>query len=112
MHSSIENQRYVLASSNASYQELISMICKAFQVKTPTKIASKSLLSIGWRFDWVLSKLLGRKRRLTKQLSETLLKKSIYSSDKIKKDLKEFEFIPITDSVSATCRFFLEEVGS
>jgi len=69
-------------------------------------------LSIGWRTDWLFSKILRRKRRLTKQLAKTLLKKSFYSSDKIQQDLKGFEWMPITDSVSATCRFFLGKVDS
>ena len=112
MNSSIENERYILASANVSYQEIMSMICKTLHVKSPKKVASKVLLSIGWRADWLFSKVLRRKRRLTKELAKTLFKKSFYSSDKIQKDLKGFQWTPITDSVSATCRFFLEKVGS
>ncbi len=112
MNSSIENERYILASANVSYQEIMSMICKTLHVKSPKKVASKVLLSIRWRADWLFSKVLRRKRRLTKELAKTLFKKSFYSSDKIQKDLKGFQWTPITDSVSATCQFFLEKVGS
>lgn len=112
MNSSIENERYILAGANVSYQEIMSMICKALHVKSPEKVASKVFLSIGWRADLLFSKVLRRKRRLTKELAKTLLKKSFYSSNKIQKDLKGFEWTPITDSVSATCRFFLEKFGS
>jgi dihydroflavonol-4-reductase len=112
MRSSIENQRYILAGANISYEEIMTMICKALHVKAPRKVASKFLLSVGWRADWLLSKIIGRKRKLTKQLAKTLIKKSIYSSDKILSDLKGFKFTPITDSVSARCREFLEDVGS
>ena len=78
MNSSIENERYILASANVSYQEIMSMICKALDVKNSKKVASKVLLSIGWRSDWLFSKILRRKRRLTKQLDENLLKRSFY----------------------------------
>ena len=101
-----------MGSANVSYQEIMSIIWKALHVKSPKKVASKILLSIGWRADWLFSKILRRKRRLTKQLARTLLKQSFYSSNKIQHDLKGFEWTPITDSVSATCRIFLEKVGS
>ena len=65
MRSSIENQRYILVGANISYEEIMIMICKALHVKAPRKVASKFLLSVGWRADWLLSKIIGRKRKLT-----------------------------------------------
>jgi nucleoside-diphosphate-sugar epimerase len=112
MNSSIENQRYILADDHLSYLEIMQMISKELNRKPPTKIASPFSLALAWRIDWLASKLLGRKRRLTKQLSISLQKKSVYSSEKIKQDLEGFTFTPITDSVSATCRIFLKEVCS
>jgi len=112
MNSSIENQRYILADAHLSYLEILQMISKELNRKPPTKIASPLLLEFAWRMDWLASKLLRRKRRLTKQLSSSLQKKSIYSSEKIKQDLDGFAFTPITDSVAATCHFFLKEVCS
>ena len=96
MHSSIENQRYILADTLRSYMEIIQMISKELNRKPPTRIASPFLLKLAWRMDWLTSKLMRRKRRLTKQLSGSLQKKSLYSSEKIKQDLEGFTFTPIT----------------
>ena len=112
MNSSIENQRYILADAHLSYLEIMEMISKELNRKRSTKIASPLLLEFTWRIDWLASKLLRRKRRLTKQLSTSLQKKSVYSSEKIKQDLEGFSFTPITDSISATSQIFLKEVCS
>lgn len=112
MNSSIENQRYILANAHLTYLEIMQMISKELKRKPPTKIASPFLMALAWRMDWVTSKILRRKRRLTKQLSNTLLRKSKYSSEKIKQDLNGFSFTPITDSVSASSQIFLREVCS
>ena len=112
MHSSIENQRYILADTLRSYMEIIQMISKELNRKPPTRIASPFLLKLAWRMDWLTSKLMRRKRRLTKQLSGSLQKKSLYSSEKIKQDLEGFTFTPITDSIAVTSQIFLKEVGS
>jgi nucleoside-diphosphate-sugar epimerase len=112
MHSSVENQRYILADTLRSYMEIIQMISKELNRKPPTRIASPFLLKLAWRMDWLTSKLMRRKRRLTKQLSGSLQKKSLYSSEKIKQDLEGFTFTPITDSIAVTSQIFLKEVGS
>ena len=112
MNTSIENQRYILTNGHHSYFEIMSMISKELNAKLPKKMSSSFWLALAWRMDWIRFKVFGRKRRLTKQLSYTLQKKSYYSSGKIKQDLEGFEFTAISDSISSTSQFFLKEVYS
>ena len=112
MNTSIENQRYILTNGHHSYFEIISMISRELNAKLPKKMSSSFWLAIAWRVDWIASKLFSRKRRLTRQLSYTLQKKSYYRADKIKQDLEGFEFTAISDSICSTSQFFLKEVCS
>ena len=112
MNTSIENQRYILTNGHHSYYKIMSMISREVKAILPKKMSSSFWLALAWRIDWIRSKVFGRKRRLTRQLSYTLQKKSYYSADKIKQDLEGFEFTAISDSISSTSQFFLKEVYS
>ena len=112
MNTSIENQRYILTNGHHSYFGIISMISRELNAKLPKKMSSSFWLAIAWRVDWIASKLFRRKRRLTRQLSYTLQKKSYYRADKIKQDLEGFDFTAISDSICSTSQFFLKEVCS
>ena len=112
MNTSIENQRYILTNGHHSYYKIMSMISRELKAKLPKKMSSSFWLALAWRIDWIRSKVFGRKRRLTRQLSYTLQKKSYYSADKIKQDLEGFEFTAISDSICSTSQFFLKEVCS
>lgn len=109
MDNSIKNERYILVSENLSFKEFATKVAKELNVKPPKKEASKRLLQIVWRLDW-LNHLLRRKRRkLTKQMAGTIAEKYYYSNKKIIADL-DFKFKPIDVSISETCRFFLLDV--
>ncbi len=109
MDSSIKNERYILVSENLSFKEFATKTAQELNVEPPKKEASKRLLQIVWRLDW-LNHLLRRKRRkLTKQMARTISKKYYYSNKKIIADL-DFKFKPIDVSISETCRFFLLDV--
>ncbi|MBN4085018.1 NAD-dependent epimerase/dehydratase family protein [Flavobacteriaceae bacterium AH-315-B10] len=106
MDSTIRNERYILVAENMSFKEFATITAQELKVKTPKKEASKRLLQIVWRLDW-LNHLLRRKRRkLTRQMARTISEKYYYSNKKIITDL-DFKFKPIDVSISETCRFFL-----
>jgi nucleoside-diphosphate-sugar epimerase len=109
MDSSIKNERYILVSDNLSFKEFATKVAQELKVEPPKKEASKRLLQMVWRLDW-LNHLLRRKRRkLTKQMAGTISEKYYYSNKKIIDDL-DFKFKPIDVSITETCRFFLLDV--
>ncbi|TJY37969.1 NAD-dependent epimerase/dehydratase family protein [Pontimicrobium aquaticum] len=109
MESNIINERYILVSDNLSYTDFFTKTANYLNVKAPQKKASKFLLSIAWRLDWLRSKLFNKKRRLVKQTTKTITTKSYYSNNKIKNAI-DYNFAPIDEYLPETCQFFLKEL--
>jgi hypothetical protein len=106
MESDIKNQRYVLVAENLTYKEILTTVAKSMKVAPPTKLASERMLKFALIYDWLQSKLLGRKRRLSKALCRALTRDSKFSSEKIKTDLKFFKFTPIPKAIQQTVKYF------
>lgn len=112
MHSDIANERFVLVGENKSYREVMTDIARSLKVKPPSKFLSGFKLQLAWRIDWIMSKCLGRKRRLTKSLSRSLNKSYHYDNSKIEQTIAGFKFQPIAEVIRETSQFFLTEVSS
>ena len=108
MESPIKNERFILVSENWSYKHFIDKIAASLNVKTPSKKASSLLLQIGWRLDWLIHKLTGRPRRLSKQLVRTLNCKLVYDNSKLKTQLT-YQFKPLDKSIEKVSGIFLKE---
>ena len=112
MNSDCQNERFIMVAENLSFLDFTTLISNGFKLVPPKKIARKWMLAFAWRLDWLRHKLTRKKRRLTKNLSKTIIHKSYYSSDKFLKTESEFKFTPISKVVSEVCQFFLKEVSS
>ena len=112
MNSDCKNERFIMVAENLSFLDFTTLISNAFNLTPPKKIAHKWMLALAWRLDWLKHKLTTKKRRLTKNLSKTLIHKNYYSSDKFLKTETEFKFTPISKVVAEVCQFFLREVSS
>ena len=112
MNSDSKNERYIIVTENLTFLDFTTLISNAFKLTPPKKIAREWMLNFAWRLDWLKHKVTGKKRRLTKNLSKTLLTKNYYSSDKFLKAQTEFKFTPISTVVSEVCQVFLKEVSS
>lgn len=108
MESSIENERYIVISENLSFKIFQDKVAKVLNTKPATKVASPMLLSIVWKLDWLHHKLLGKRRKLSRQLARSISEKTIYDNSKIKFDLN-FEFKPIDDSIAQVAKFYLDD---
>ncbi|WP_338418044.1 NAD-dependent epimerase/dehydratase family protein [Pseudotamlana carrageenivorans] len=60
-NSTIKNERFILVAENWHYKKFITALSNAVQAKPPKKLASKRLLSILWRLDWLKHQLTGKK---------------------------------------------------
>ena len=109
MDSNIKNERFILASENLSFNDFQTRVAKVLNVKPAHKEADKLILEIGWRMDWLNHKLRGKRRRLTKQLVQSLQGKRYYENTKIKEALN-FEFTPIDDSIKKVSEYFLKDL--
>lgn len=80
-------QHYILVASNFTFETILHQIAMGLGVKKPTIYANKTLTSIAWRLDWLLSKLLGKKRSFTKMTAQSSHSTDVYDTTKIKNEL-------------------------
>lgn len=103
MEKNIFGERYIVVAENWIFKDFVDRVAVEFGVAAPKKKAGKWLLEIGWRLDWLISKLNGKKRKLTKNLAKTSVKTHRFSNQKIKKELN-YTFKSIEDSIVSTCK--------
>jgi nucleoside-diphosphate-sugar epimerase len=108
MENQTKNERFILVGENLSYKDFIDQISSGLKVQGPTKKAGTFLLNIGWRIDWIYSKLTGKRRQLSKQLANSLMSKSAYDNTKIKTHLN-YNFKSISESIEDVSSIFLKE---
>ena len=110
MNSDHKNERFIMVAENLSFLEFITLISNAFNRSPPKKAIGSLMLSIAWRFDWLKHLFTSKKRKLTKNLCKTLMKKSYYSSEQFLEADSSFKFKPISAVVSEVCQIFSKNV--
>ena len=83
MKSSINGERYTLVGENISAKVLLDFIAEELKLKKPTIEASKWMTSFAWRMDWLISKLLNRKRKLTRSTANASHIATTFDTSKI-----------------------------
>ena len=109
MNSDVHNESFIVISENLTFKDFQTTVAKTLGVKPPQKEASKLLLAIAWRVDWLNHILRRKRRRLSKQMAKSSLSISKYDNSKIKNTLK-FEFMPIENSIKKTCDYFSKDL--
>jgi nucleoside-diphosphate-sugar epimerase len=109
IESNIRNERFILVAENWTYKQFLQTIANSLNVNEPHKEAKKWQLQISWKLDWLIHKLKGRRRRLTRQLVKALMTKKKYNNQKIKSSIN-YSFKPIDKSISEVSQVFLKEV--
>lgn len=103
MVSDISGERYSLVGENLSYKQLLDAIADGMNKKRPSIHATKLMSAVGWRLDWLLSKLLMRKRMLTRGMVRSSYATDKYSNEKIVAETG-YSFTPLLPYVGALSR--------
>jgi dihydroflavonol-4-reductase len=103
MASAVSGERYSLVGENLSYKQLLDAIADGMHKKRPSIYATKLMSAVGWRMDWLLSKLLMRKRMLTRGMVRSSYATDKYSNEKIVGETG-YAFIPLLPYVGALSR--------
>ena len=106
LQTSIKGERFLLAGNNVKYQELFSHMCAVYDTDPPKKALPWILGQIGWRFEWLRSKILRKQPVITKETIRTTSKYYQYDSSKIEKELN-FKFRPTQSSIERIGKLFL-----
>ena len=83
MNSNTNGERYTLVGENLNFNLLLKAISKGLGTKAPTLYANKWITSLGWRIDWLLSKISFRKRQFTRATAISSHSVDVYENTKI-----------------------------
>ncbi len=107
MESDVSAERFLLNSENWPYFQLFTEIAKAINKSAPSFKTNSFLNGAAWRGDWLLSKLIGKKRLITKEVALHVGRKYTYGNEK-SKSLFDFKYTPIQQTLEETCRQFVQ----
>lgn len=82
MESNISGERYTLVAENIKYRELFSTIAHGLGKRKPQFEATKLMTSFAWRMDWLLSKLMIKKRGFTRAMARASHKNELFDNSK------------------------------
>ena len=87
MKSNSNGERYTIVGENISTKALLDFIAEELKLKKPSIEATKWMTSIAWRMDWLISKLLNRKRKLVRSTANSSHTTTTFDTSKIEKEL-------------------------
>lgn len=96
MRRNIFGERFTIVSENIILQDLLNTIADAMKQKRPYFYARPLLTSIAWRVDWLLSKVLFKKRRFTRATAKSSHSLDLYDNSKIIQQL-DYAFQPMRE---------------
>lgn len=105
MHSSIEEERFLVSAENQSYQNLFERMAQELNVKPPNKSPGKHLLKLVLFADWCRSKLTNQPRFLTRELIQIANATSKYDNKKLI-GLLNYRYIPFNQTIADTANLF------
>ncbi len=107
MEGDFTSERYTVSAENLSYRQVFEMIASALDKRPPRIHATPLLISFAWRMDWLISKLNGEKRSITRDTVKSSRRKALFSNEKIRQ-ATGIDFIPVKQSVRETANHFLK----
>ena len=108
MNSDIRAERFLVTGENLKFRELFDLIAEEMGKKKATVKISPFMSSIAWRFEKWLSKLAGRRPRITRESVRAAHASYQYDNSKIKTRLN-FQFTPLRESVKHAAGFYLQK---
>ena len=108
MQSDITNERFILISENLSFNKFQKKVAQKLNVKPAQKEAGSFILELGWRLDWLVSKIFGKRRKLSKQLAKSVRTKTVYDNTKIKNAIG-LQFNTIDNAIETVAAYYLKD---
>jgi len=105
MESSKTGERYILIAENLTYKEMLDDVAEGLGKSKPSMYATHLLTSVGWRVDWLISKLTGKKRMLTRSMAQSSHATDVYDTTKIHEALS-YNFTPLKPYIKDLCERF------
>lgn len=87
MKSTINSERFILVGENIANKNLLTFIANILHVKGPFIKATKTVTAIAWRLDWLVAKMVNRKRKITQNTAAASHATYDYDTSKIKLEM-------------------------
>jgi len=110
MNSVIQGERYILVDRNLSFESLMQMLAKGFQIKKPEKKLKHWQLELFWRLDWMRCVFSSKRRKLTRNQVKGFKNPVTYSNAKIKNTLN-YKFEDLEEVITQCCELYRAEAG-
>jgi dihydroflavonol-4-reductase len=101
MKSDIQGERFILVSENVTYKNLLQTIATEFGVKKPSIQVTKWITILAYKLDWIMSNVFLQKRKLSKDMAQSLHSLDLYSKQKIVQTL-DFDFEKVSTTIKKT----------
>ncbi len=111
LESDIIGQRYILNGDNWTFRHLFETMAAGFGKKPPFRNATPFLSGIAWRMEKFKSLFTGKPSLLTRESARVARSKTFFDNSKILRQLPDFRFTPLEETIGAACRAYLEQVG-
>ncbi len=105
MESDVTNERFIINSENLPFKELFTLISTSIGKKPPFIKVSPFLTEIGWRTIAFFSLLTRKSPAITKDTARTSHSNAYFSNKKFK-EMFNYEFISIEESVKNAAKWF------
>lgn len=112
MESNITAQRFIINAENKSYQQVFSMIAKAFNKKAPHKKVTPFLAGLIWRLEAIKSLFSKEDPLVTKETADTALANIQYDNGKLLKYLPGFAYTDFPKTINDTCAALQQKLNS
>lgn len=105
MATDTNGERYTLVAENISYEVMLNIIADGMKKSRPGIYATPLMTSVAWRLDWLFSKLLRQRRKLTQSMAHSSHNTEIYDNSKITAKL-DFTFSAIVPYLKQLCEYY------
>ena len=102
----ISGQRFILNGDNWSFRQLFTTIAREFGKKPPSREATPFLAGIAWRVEKIKSLLNGKPSLLTRESARVATSSTFFDNSKILRQLPDFRFTPLEETIRAACQAY------
>ena len=107
MNSDLNGERFVLSAETIPYKTAFTWIAEAIGAKVPSRALTPLIRNIGWRLEWLRSKLTGSSQLLTAASAESTSQETHYDSTKSREELGII-YRPLKQSIEDVGKIFLQ----
>lgn len=111
MESPLVAESYIISSGNYSYREVFTLLAQGMGKKPPHIAAGPLLTGIIWRWNALLSALLGISPAITRETARNAQNISRYSNTKFLQAFPDFTYTPIATTTAEVGKAYMEGVS-